>query len=175
MLVETPLSILADTGSFLIIPQADSPGNDYSRIDHFSYENCRNSCEADDGCNPFTYNHAQSVCFLKRAANQWTTFYAWAITGIKLSSLPVKGKITNTEQAQAPQPPATPIQPQVEQAQAPQPPAAPIQPQVATPSKQAEAPQSPHAVQPQVEQAQAPRPAVLRSVVEHFIKQTSAH
>jgi predicted aspartyl protease len=38
------------------------------------------------------------VCFLKRAANQWTNFYAWAITGIKLSS-PAPQR-----QAQFPQP-----------------------------------------------------------------------
>ena len=79
------LPVRHDTESyFLIIPQADSPGNDYSRIDRSSYEKCRNSCEADNECNAFTYNHAHSVCFLKRAANQRPTFYAWAITGIKL-------------------------------------------------------------------------------------------
>ena len=71
--------------SFVIVAQADSPGNDYSRIDDFSFEDCRSSSEADDGCNAFTYNHSGGVCFLKRAANQWTSFYAWARTGIKLS------------------------------------------------------------------------------------------
>ncbi len=43
--------------------------------------------ETDTACNAFTYNQAQNVCFLKRAASQWTTFYAWGITGIKLSPL----------------------------------------------------------------------------------------
>ena len=71
------------SSSFLIFPQADSPGNDYSRIDRSSYEKCRDSCQADNECNAFTYNHAHSVCFLKRAPNQRPTFYAWAITGIK--------------------------------------------------------------------------------------------
>jgi PAN domain len=72
--------------SFVMLPQADSPGSDYSRIDS-SLEDCRTSCEADDGCNAFTYNLARGVCHLKRVANQWTKFYAWGITGIKLSPL----------------------------------------------------------------------------------------
>ena len=72
--------------SFVMLSQANSTGNDYSRIDNFDMEECRHSCEVDDGCNAFTYNLAKGVCFLKRAANQWTNFYAWAITGIKLSS-----------------------------------------------------------------------------------------
>jgi S1-C subfamily serine protease len=83
--------------SFVILSQADTPGNDYSRIDNFSFEDCRSSCEADDACNAFTYNHARGVCFLKRAANQWTTFYAWAATGIKLRS-PQPGERTATPQ-----------------------------------------------------------------------------
>ena len=107
--------------SFVILSQADSPGNDYSRIDHFSFEDCRSSCAADDGCNAFTYNHARGVCFLKRAANQWTTFFAWATTGIKLSLQP-KEKTPNSE----------PPQPQVptpsEEVQVPQPPTEPAQP-----------------------------------------------
>jgi hypothetical protein len=77
----------ANESLFVFVPEADSPGNDYSRIDHFSFEECQQSCETDTACNAFTYNQAQAVCFLKRAANQWTTFYAWAITGIKLSPL----------------------------------------------------------------------------------------
>jgi S1-C subfamily serine protease len=84
--------------SFVLISQADSVGNDYSRIDHFSFEECRSSCAADDGCNAFTYNHARGVCFLKDAPNQWTTFYAWATTGIKLSS--PKEERTNAERPQ---------------------------------------------------------------------------
>lgn len=74
-------------GSFVILSQADSPGNDYSRMDGSSYEDCRTGCEGDEGCKAFTYNHARGVCFLKRAANQWTSFHAWATTGIKLSPL----------------------------------------------------------------------------------------
>jgi len=84
--------------SFVLISQADSPGNDYSRIDHFSFEECRSSCAADDGCNTFTYNHARGVCFLKRVANQWTNFHAWATTGIKLAS--PEEKRANTEPPQ---------------------------------------------------------------------------
>jgi hypothetical protein len=78
---------IASEREFIFVSQADSPGNDYSRIDHFTFEECQHSCEVDTACNAFTYNRAQGVCFLKRAANQWTTFYAWAITGIKLSPL----------------------------------------------------------------------------------------
>ena len=82
------------SSSFLLFPQTDSSGNDYSRIDRSSYETCRNKCRADNECNAFTYNRAHSVCFLKRAANQRPTFYALAITGIRLP-----------EQVQAAQPP----------------------------------------------------------------------
>ena len=114
--------------SFVILSQVDSPGNDYSRIDHFSFEDCRSSCEADDGCNAFTYNHARGVCFLKRAANQWTTFFAWASTGIKLSSLKPQEKTTApAEQGEAPEPPSPPAESEIaappEQAQSTTPPA----------------------------------------------------
>lgn len=86
--------------SFVLLSQADIPGNDYSRInDDISFEDCRSSCEADDRCNAFTYNHARGVCFLKRAANQWTSFSAWASTGIKLSPMQPKEKTTTTEPA----------------------------------------------------------------------------
>jgi hypothetical protein len=95
--------------SFVILSQADSPGNDYSRIGDSSFEDCRSSCAADDGCNAFTYNHARGVCFLKRVANQWTTFFAWGTTGIKLSSTPVREKMTDPEQAETP---AAPVEPQ---------------------------------------------------------------
>jgi PAN domain len=82
--------------SFVMLSQADSAGNDYSRVDNSSLEECRHSCEADDGCNAFTYNLARGVCFLKRATNQWASFNAWAITGIKLSSSKPEEKTTNT-------------------------------------------------------------------------------
>jgi mono/diheme cytochrome c family protein len=131
----------SDSGSgisFVILSQVDSPGNDYSRIDDFSFEDCLRGCEADGRCNAFTYNHARGVCFLKRAANQWTTFFAWGTTGIKLASLPPKDETATT----------APVQPRVtspsEQAQAPQPPT-PAQLRVATPSEQAQAPQPPTA------------------------------
>jgi hypothetical protein len=124
--------------SFVMLSQADSPGNDYSRIDNFDMEECRRSCEADDGCNAFTYNLAKGVCLLKRAANQWTNFYAWAITGIKLSSppeekraAPVSPRATPSEQVQAPQPTA-PKQPGPTESKAPssrQPAPAPPSPQ----------------------------------------------
>jgi hypothetical protein len=130
--------------SFIVLPRADSPGSDYSRIDHFSLEECQGSCEADEGCNAFTYNLARGVCFLKRAANQWTNFHAWAITGIKLSSPQPKEKAAT----------AAPAQPQIaipsEQAQAPQP---TPPPQGATPPVHAIAPVQPEVV-PQ-EEAQA--------------------
>lgn len=78
---------MANESLFVFVPHADSPGNDYSKIKHSSFEECQTSCETDTACNAFTYNQAQNVCFLKRAASQWTTFYAWGITGIKLSPL----------------------------------------------------------------------------------------
>jgi cytochrome c len=124
----------ADTGSyFVLIPRADSPGNDYFRVTLFTAEDCQHSCEADKECNAFTYNQAQSVCFLKRAADQWTKFYAWAITGIKLSSLEPKAAAT---------PPIQPPTPLQEQAEALEPPSAPAEPQIATPSEQGQPPAS---------------------------------
>jgi PAN domain len=117
-----PTASATESGpSFVILSQADSPGNDYSRLDHSSFEDCRSSCAADDRCNAFTYNHARGVCFLKRVANQWTTFFAWATTGIKLSLQP-KEKTPDSE----------PPQPQVpmpsEEVQVPQPPTERAQP-----------------------------------------------
>jgi hypothetical protein len=93
--------------SFVMLSQSDSPGNDYSRVDHFSQEECRHSCDDDKGCNAFTYNLARGVCFLKRAANQWTNFNAWAVTGIKLSASPPPEQ-TQVPQQTAPSSPATP-------------------------------------------------------------------
>ncbi len=120
----------ADGGSPFFLFSKQIPGNDYSRIDHSSYESCRDQCETDSECNAFTYNHAHSVCFLKSAPNQRPTFYAWAITGIKqrVTSPPAAPVQPQVQQAQTP-PPAAPVQPQVQQAQTP-PPAAPVQPQV---------------------------------------------
>ena len=153
---------------FLIIPKANSPGNDYARLDHFSYEDCRDHCATDNGCNAFTYNHAHGVCFLKRTSHR-TTFYAWAITGIKLSS----GGPVGTEEVQPPSSPTVPPSPQIatpsneaegsplsrdvtaNQARAPQPSAAPVDRQVATPSKEADAPVSQLHLQ-QSETVQAP-------------------
>ena len=71
---------------FVFVPRTDSPGNDYTRIDRFTFDDCARSCDADTACNAFTCNQINSVYFLKHAANQWVTFYAWAITGIKLPS-----------------------------------------------------------------------------------------
>lgn len=70
--------------NIVTIPQADSPGNDYATFTLFTTADCQRSCEADKACNAFTYNQARSVCFLKRAANQWMSFYPWATTGVKL-------------------------------------------------------------------------------------------
>jgi hypothetical protein len=99
--------------SFVMLSQADSAGNDYSRVDHFSLEDCRHSCDADDGCKAFTYNLARGVCFLKRAANRWTNFNAWAITGIKLSSLQANERVTQPQVAPPPEqgPPLAPPAP----------------------------------------------------------------
>jgi hypothetical protein len=74
------------TGTAMVmLSQADSPGGDYAVDDESSLEDCRTACEQNQDCNTFTYNHARSVCFLKRAAQASTTFSAWATTGIKLA------------------------------------------------------------------------------------------
>jgi cytochrome c len=123
-----------DTGSyFVIIPRVDSPGNDYFRITLFTSEECQHSCEAAKECNAFTYNQARSVCFLKRGANQWTNFYAWAITGIKLPSL--EPKTATPAPIQAPTP-------SEEHEEAPELPSTPAGPQIATPPEQAQPPAS---------------------------------
>ena len=79
--------------NIVTIPQVDSPGNDYATFTLFTTADCQRSCEADKACNAFTYNQVRSVCFLKRAANQWLSFYPWATTGVKLS--PVKQEPTS--------------------------------------------------------------------------------
>lgn len=76
---------MAQESQFVFVPRADSPGNDYSRIDHFSFDDCQHSCANDINCNAFTYNQLNSVCFLKSTANQWVQFYGWSITGIKVT------------------------------------------------------------------------------------------
>jgi PAN domain len=73
---------------FVFVQQADSPGNDYSRTDHSSFEKCELSCERDVACNAFTYNQIKGECFLKGAPAQWTVIRLGAITGIKLSPVP---------------------------------------------------------------------------------------
>jgi mono/diheme cytochrome c family protein len=114
---------------FVMIPRADSPGNDYFRVTLFTVQDCQHSCDADKECNAFTYNQAQSVCFLKRATSQWTSFHAWAITGIKSSSLEPKAATTG------------PVQPpSQEEAEALEPPSAPAGPQIATPSEPGQPP-----------------------------------
>jgi hypothetical protein len=80
-------SAMASQSMFVFVQQADSPGNDYSRIDHSSFEKCELSCERDMACNAFTYNQIKGECFLKKAPAQWTTIRLGAITGIKLSPL----------------------------------------------------------------------------------------
>jgi hypothetical protein len=72
---------------FVFVPQADSPGNDYSEKDHLSFDECEHSCEVDTACNAFTYNQIHGKCFLKSSAAQWTIVTLGAITGIKLSPL----------------------------------------------------------------------------------------
>jgi hypothetical protein len=72
---------------FVFVQQADSPGNDYSRIDNSTFEKCQLSCERDIECNAFTYNQFRGECFLKKAPAQWTTIRPGAITGIRLSPI----------------------------------------------------------------------------------------
>jgi len=107
-----------NAASFVMLSQADSPGNDYSQADNFSLEDCRRSCENDNRCNAFTYNLARGVCFLKRAAGPWSNFYAWGITGLKLKAqqqvAPVPEQ-TSQQAAPSQHPPAA-------ETQAPQPP-----------------------------------------------------
>ena len=74
---------------FVFVSQADSPGNDYSKTVHSTFEKCVLSCERDTQCNAFTYNQIKSECFLKTAPAQWTVIRLGAITGIRLSPLPL--------------------------------------------------------------------------------------
>jgi hypothetical protein len=88
--------------SFVMVSQTDAPGNDYSQLKNLSVEECRSSCDAADECHAFTYNLARGECFLKRAASQWTNFYAWGITGIKLSPSEQAPTTTDKNQVEAP-------------------------------------------------------------------------
>ena len=94
-----PIAGASGGASFVMLSQTDSPGNDYAQPKDLSVEECRSSCDADDACHAFSYNLARGECFLKRAANQWTNFYAWGITGIKLSPL---GQSPTPTEAEAP-------------------------------------------------------------------------
>jgi hypothetical protein len=71
--------------SIRIHPKNGLSRKDYTRIDNFSFDDCHRSCANDVNCNAFTYNQLNDVCFLKSNANQWVSFYAWAITGIKVT------------------------------------------------------------------------------------------
>ena len=89
-IISTVLMLLAaparaSESRFVFVPQADSPGNDYLRLDQSSLEECQRKCDEQSACNAFTYNQRQGVCFLKRAASRVTKFYAFAVTGIKLA------------------------------------------------------------------------------------------
>jgi hypothetical protein len=64
-----PERAMALESMFVFVQQADSPGNDYSRIDHSSFEKCELSCERDVACNAFTYNQIKGECFLGRLHN----------------------------------------------------------------------------------------------------------
>ena len=77
--------VLADENKFVFVPQEDSPGNDYHRLDNSSFEDCAQRCDAERQCNAFTFNQLHNECFLKLSANRATTFYALATTGVKLS------------------------------------------------------------------------------------------
>ncbi len=72
MLLSSPA--VAGESLFVFIPRADSPGNDYTRIEHFTFDECAHSCDLDTKCNAFTYNQLDDVCFLKTAVNQWVQF-----------------------------------------------------------------------------------------------------
>ncbi|HEY7617418.1 MAG TPA: PAN domain-containing protein [Terriglobales bacterium] len=95
----------------VMLSQADSPGGDYSRMDQSSLEDCQRSCEKNEECNAFTYNHAHATCFLKRTAGKWTTFSAWATTGIKLSR-PTAAATTSAPAQQQTETPAEQTTPQ---------------------------------------------------------------
>lgn len=108
-----PTGSASGTGpSFVTLPQADSPGNDYAQKD-VSLEECRSHCAADAGCNAYTYNLARGVCLLKRIAAPSASFHAWGITGIKLApppapapGAPVPAETTPPPQEQSSGPPA---------------------------------------------------------------------
>jgi hypothetical protein len=82
---------MAGYSSFVFVPQADSPGNDYKRVGGLSFDECVNRCDADTACNAFTYNRLKQICFLKSAAAQWTIINLGAITGIRLSPFSLEG------------------------------------------------------------------------------------
>ena len=73
---------MASENSFVFVPQADSPGNDYLRMDHSSLEQCARNCDAQNSCNAFTYNKLHGVCFLKRSANRSAALLKLVTTGI---------------------------------------------------------------------------------------------
>jgi hypothetical protein len=81
---------LAAENTFVNVPQADSPGNDYAKIEHFSFEECQSACDKDPACGAYTYNQIRGICFLKSAANEWTKFHVGAITGIKLQCAQIR-------------------------------------------------------------------------------------
>jgi hypothetical protein len=83
---------MAGYSSFVFVPQADSPGNDYKRVGGLSFDECVNRCDADTACNAFTYNRLKQICFLKSAAAQWTIINLGAITGIRLSPFSLEGE-----------------------------------------------------------------------------------
>ena len=60
----------ASESQFVFVPRADSPGNDYLRVDNSSLEECERKCGEQGACNAFTYNQLHGVCFLKRAASR---------------------------------------------------------------------------------------------------------
>ena len=91
---------VAGYSSFVFVPQADSPGNDYKRIGSLSFDECVNKCDADTACNAFTYNELKRICFLKSAAAQWTILTLGAITGIRLSPFSLEGE-TKPDQSPA--------------------------------------------------------------------------
>ena len=92
---------MAGYSNFVFAAHADSPGNDYKRVPGLSFDQCVTACDADTDCNAFTYNEIKGICFLKRAAAQWTILRIGAITGIRLSPLSIGGE---TKQDQSPVP-----------------------------------------------------------------------
>ena len=81
---------VASENSFVFIPQADSPGNEYSRVRNSSFEDCTKRCDAQNECNAFTYNQRQGRLFPKALRQQSDSLLCLCHYGGKTRSVVLK-------------------------------------------------------------------------------------